>query len=77
MTERIEHILSEIRPEFDFRVSANFIADGMLDSFDVVTLVSELERAFAVSIDGTEIVPENFTNLDAIEALLKSHGVTR
>ena len=43
MKEKILNILKDIRPEFDFTASLNFIEDGMLDSFDIVTLVSELE----------------------------------
>ena len=71
----IEEILKDIRPESDFSKSDDFILDGMLDSFDVVTLVAALDQAFSISIDGTEIVPENFRNIDAIRALLQRHGV--
>ena len=42
--EKIISILSEIRPEFDFTQSSDFIADGYLDSFDIVALVSALEE---------------------------------
>lgn len=71
----LAEILKEIRPEFDFTTSSDFIGDGMLDSFDVVTLVSTLDKTYGISIQGTEIVPENFQNLQAIEALLKKYGV--
>jgi len=73
--DRIVEILKDIRPEFDFRASTDFMADGLLDSFDMVTLVSALDKAFAISIDGTEIVPENFQNLAAIGKLLRKYGV--
>ena len=66
-------ILKEIRPEFDFTASSDFIADGMLDSFDVVTLVATLDKAHGISIDGMDIVPENFKNLQTIEALLSKY----
>jgi acyl carrier protein len=69
-------ILKEIRPEFDFAKSEDFIADGMLDSFDVVTLVSTLDKTFGISIEGVDIVPENFVNQAAIERLLRKHGVS-
>lgn len=69
-------ILTEIRPEFDFTASRDFIADGMLDSFDMVTLVSALDKNWGVSIQGTDIVPENFQNLQTIEALLRKSGAT-
>lgn len=66
----VEEVLKEIRPEFDFRASGDFIADGMLDSFDVITLVSELDRLHGISIAGVEILPENFRSIAAIEMLL-------
>ncbi len=68
-------ILKEIRPEFDFTTSNDFMADGMLDSFDMVTLVSTLDKTYGISIPGTDIVPENFQNLQTIEALLRKCGV--
>ena len=67
-------ILKEIRPEFDFTASNDFIADGMLDSFDVVTLVATLDKTYGISIQGTDILPENFKNLDTIIALLRRCG---
>jgi len=73
----VAEILREIRPEFDFTVSTDFIADGMLDSFDVVTLVSALDKHYGLSIQGTDIVPENFRNLQTIEALLDKSGAKR
>jgi acyl carrier protein len=74
--DKIRNALSEIRPEFDFTKSRDFFADGMLDSFDLITLVAELDKAYGVSIDGLDIVPENFCNLDAIARLLSSMGAS-
>jgi len=71
----IEGILKGIRPEFDFTTSQDFIGDGMLDSFDVVTLVSDLDRTFGVSIEGIDILPENFRSIAAIRKLLEKYGV--
>lgn len=70
----IADILKEIRPEFDFTASSDFMADGMLDSFDMITLVAALDKAYGISISGVDIVPENFKNLEAIAALLRKHG---
>lgn len=72
----IAEILKEIRPEFDFTASQDFISDGMLDSFDIVTLVSSLDKTYSISIPGTEILPENFTNIQTIEALLRKSGAS-
>ena len=68
-------ILKEIRPEFDFTASNDFIGDGMLDSFDMVTLVAALDKNYGISIQGTDILPENFQSLQTIQALLRQSGV--
>lgn len=71
----IAEILAGIRPDCDFTNSEDFVEDGLLDSFDVVTLVTELETTFCVTITGTDILPENFRNLPAIASLLDKYGV--
>lgn len=71
MKSQIIEILSNLRPEFDFSQPVNFIEEGMLDSFDVVTLVTEIEEKFGVLIDGEDILPENFCDVEAIEKLIK------
>jgi acyl carrier protein len=68
-------ILNGIRPEFDFTTSKDFIADGMLDSLDMVTLVATLDKTFGISIRGVEILPENFNSIPAIQTLLRRYGV--
>jgi acyl carrier protein len=70
MKSKILLILQETRPESDFDRSENFIADGLLDSFDMIVLIGELEEQFEISVDGTQIVPENFVSLEAIESLV-------
>ena len=76
MKEKIIKILTDLRPEFDFTdESLNFIEEGMLDSFDVVSLVDALDTEFNIVIDGVDILPENFSTLDSIMSLLKKSGV--
>ena len=74
MREQIIKILTDLRPEFDFTADVDFIEEGMLDSFDVINLVSDLDSTFGISIDGLDIVPENFATLDSLEVLLKKNG---
>ena len=71
MQQQIIEILKEIRPEFEFEGVENFFEEGMLDSFDLMTLVATLEERFSTKIDGTDILPENFMNVDAIAALIE------
>jgi acyl carrier protein len=70
----IVEVLTEIRPEFDFTASKDFVGDGMLDSYDIVTLVSDLDEAYGISISGLDIVPENFQNVASIQKLLQKYG---
>lgn len=74
MKDRIVEILKEIRPEFEFEGVENFFEEGMLDSFDLMTLVSTLQSEYGVKIAGEEILPDNFANVDAIVALLEKSG---
>lgn len=74
--DAILQMLTDLRPEFDFSASENFIDDGYLDSFDVVALVSQLEETFHILIDGLDILPENFSTLASIAGLVEKSGGT-
>lgn len=75
MREKILEILSTIRPESDFNEEVDFIEAGLLDSYDIVTLVTNMEITFNFRIEGTDVVPENFSSVDSIVALLGKYGV--
>ena len=75
MEKILVHLDTKFAPNSDYATSSDFLADGMLDSFDVVALVAALDSTFGISIDGTEIVPDNFRNLTAIRLLLERHGI--
>lgn len=75
MKTKVINILNEIRPEFNFGEEVNYIEQGMLDSFDIVILVTTLEEKFGTTIDGTDILPENFATSDSIVKLLNKKGV--
>ena len=71
MKDKVIEILKEIRPEFDFNIeSTDFINKGMLDSFDIISIVSDLEEEYDVAIDGAQILPENFDSIEAIVNLI-------
>lgn len=72
--DKIIAILQDLRPEYDFTQSADFIADGYLDSFDIVALVSALEENYNILIDALDILPENFCSVEAIAAVVKKNG---
>lgn len=66
MNERVLGILQEIRPDVDFQAEEKLIDDGILDSFDIVSIVGDLNDAFSIDISVDELVPENFNTLGAI-----------
>ncbi len=68
-TNTIRSILAELKPGDDFDTSPDFIEDGLLDSFDILSIVQSLEDDLKVDIDGEAIVPENFGSFVAIAAL--------
>lgn len=71
MKEKIIEILNDTRPEFDFgKEATGFMEKGMLDSFDVISLVSDFEEELGIAVSGDKILPENFSSIEAIEKLL-------
>jgi len=71
--DRLLEILGRIRPECNFETAKDFIGEGLLDSFDIMTLVSELEREFNIFIDGEKVTPENFKNLRTLKKFIKEY----
>ncbi len=74
MNEQILAMLKELRPEFDFSDSDDFVIDGLLDSFDIISLVSMLEEKYNIKVDGLDIIPENFSSIDTMIALVQKSG---
>lgn len=70
--EKLMQILQDIRPDVDFENETALIDDGILDSFDVVSIISELDDAFGVQIRITELDPENFNSAESIWKLVQS-----
>ena len=69
--EKLLEILRSIRPDVDFANETTLIDDGILDSFDVVSIISELDDAFDVQIRINELDPENFNSAGAIWKLVE------
>ena len=74
MREKIKEIIIDNRPDIDDIENVSFVDDGLFDSFDIVTLVAEFDKAFGISIDGADITPENFNTLDDIVEMVKKNG---
>ena len=69
--EQLIEILKELHPDVDFYTAEGLIDDGILDSLDMVTLVTEINDKFDVSIPAEEIIPENFNSAEALFALIE------
>lgn len=69
--EKLLKLLSEIRPDVDFTAETELIDDGILDSMDVVSIISEIDDVFDVQIRITELDPENFNSAEAIWNLIQ------
>ena len=65
MDELLE-LLEDIKPSVDFRTCTGLIDDGYLDSFDILSIVSELNDAFGIEISPVDIIPENFNSAQAL-----------
>ena len=70
MNELME-ILEELRPDVDFENETLLIGNGILDSFDIVSLVTALNDTFDIEIKPNDLVPENFNSAAAILALVE------
>ncbi len=68
--ETLASILSELHPEVDFSLDHRLIEEGILDSFDIVTLVSEIDDRFGVVIPAQELTPENFASVRTLYNLI-------
>ena len=72
MKKQIIEILSEICPGIDFETETALIDDGLIDSLDIVAVVTELMEAFDVELGVDDLMPENFNSVEAIEELIES-----
>ena len=64
--DRLMEILEEIQPDADYETCDTLIDDGILDSFAILSIVSELQDAFDSTITPADIIPENFNSAEAL-----------
>ena len=71
MRDQLMEILEDLRPDIDFEAETALITDGILESFDIVSLVAELSDAFDIEIGAKEMVAENFNSAEAMLAMIE------
>ena len=64
--DRVLEILNDIDDSIDYTKKTKLIDNHLLDSFAIISLVSELEDAFDIEVDAAEMTPENFNSAEAI-----------
>lgn len=69
--EELLEILNEVNADVDFETESSLIDDGILTSFDIVSIVGELNDAFDIEITPVDIVPENFNSAEAMWAMIQ------
>lgn len=69
--EALLNILTELHPDVDFETEEHLIDNKILDSFDIVTIVAEVDAEFDVGIPAEELLPENFNSAKALYALIQ------
>ena len=69
--ELLMTILEELRPDVDFANEKSLVTGGVLDSFDIITLVSQLNDEFEITIKPANLLPENFNSAEAMLAMIE------
>ena len=67
--EELIRILEEVRPDLDFDKEKTLIDSGVLDSFDIITMVGEINDTFGIEINVADLLPENFNSKETIWVL--------
>ena len=70
--EKLLEILQRVLPDVDFKNETLLIDDGILDSMDVVSIISELDDEFGVQVRINELIPDNFNSVEAIWNLIQN-----
>lgn len=69
--EELLEILEDINPDIDYENCDSLIDDNLLDSFAILSIVSELQDAFDITITPAEIIPDNFNSAKALWAMVE------
>jgi len=71
LREKLLEILTEVRPDIDFENETELVSGNILESFDIVQIVAELDDEFDIEISPKDLTAENFNSLDALEELIE------
>lgn len=69
--EELIRILEALHPDVDFETAEGLVDNKIIDSFDIITVISEVSEEFGVIISAEHVVPENFNSAKALWALIE------
>jgi acyl carrier protein len=69
--DKLYLILRELHPEVDFETCDDLIDAGVLDSFDIVSMIASINEVFDITVPPQEIIPDNFNSAQAIYAMIQ------
>ena len=69
--EKIIEILNQLHDDVDYENCTTLIDDKILDSFDIITIIAEIDSELDVAIPAEEIIPENFNSAKALHELVE------
>lgn len=69
--DKLLEILEDIQPDADYENCETLIDDGILDSFAILSIVSELQDEFEITITPSQVIPENFNSAKALWAMVQ------
>lgn len=69
--EKLMKILKKVKPEIDFKNSKQLVDDGILDSIEIVEIITEIEELFSIEIDPEQIDPDNFQSAEAMLEMIR------
>ena len=69
--EELKSLLEELRPDIDFDNEKQLVTNRVLESFDIINLVSELDDEFDIKIKPADLIPENFNSVEAMWEMIQ------
>lgn len=69
--ERLIKILSEVKPGVDFEHTNNLVEDGIIDSFDIVTIIAAINEEFDIEFPVMEVMPETFNDVESLYKVIQ------
>ena len=64
--KKLLEIIEEIKPGVDFKNSKNMIEEGLIDSFDIITIITAINSEFDIDFTVADIMPENFETVETL-----------